>query len=59
MWARPSTGPETSVLIIGLKWFGRTRPNIFSSCILGTGWTQPDQLGWAKAGPARGSLVTR
>jgi len=42
---------------IGPKRLGQTRPSILFF-ILGTGWTRPSQLGWARTGPARSNLVT-
>jgi hypothetical protein len=54
-WAKHK--PKNRWASIGPKRLGRTRPNILFFFILGTGWTRPNQLGWARTGPARSNLV--
>ena len=54
-WAKHK--PKNRWAGIGPKRLGRAQPNILFF-ILGTGWTQPSQLGWARIGPAQSNLVT-
>jgi hypothetical protein len=54
-WAKHR--PKNRWAGMGPKRLGRTRPNMLPF-ILGTGWTRPSQLGWARTGPAQSNLVT-
>jgi hypothetical protein len=57
MWAGPSTGPKTGGLALAQKGWAKLGP---THCFLnlGTGWTRPSQLGWARTCPAQSNLVT-
>jgi len=57
MWVGPSTGPETGGLTSTQNGWVELSPT-YCFFNLGTGWTRPSQLGWARTCPAQSNLVT-